>query len=79
MSAQASAPRHSAEWYDQSDDPYPLRPGDRMFIRCEGGGPSTSRLETFPPRLEVEERGGTYVLIDDGSRREWHYVWVPSA
>ena len=50
-----------------------------MFIRCEGGGPSTSRLETFPPRLEVEERGGTYVLIDDGSRREWHYVWVPSA
>jgi hypothetical protein len=49
--------------------------GDRMFIPCEGG-PSISRLEMFPPRLEVEERDGTYVLFDSGPRSEWKYVFV---
>jgi hypothetical protein len=72
-----STPRHSVDWYDQRSDPYPLSQGDRLFIRCEGG-PCTSRLETFPPSMEIEEPGGTYVLIDDGSRHEWHYVWAPS-
>ena len=50
--------------------------GDRVFIACEGG-PSQSRLEMFPPRLEVEEPDGTYVLADDGPRARWRYVFVP--
>lgn len=53
-----------------------LRPGDRFFVPCEGG-PSTSRLETFPPRLEIEEYNGVYVLIDDGRRDDWRYVFAP--
>jgi hypothetical protein len=47
-----------------------------MFLPCEGG-PSASRLETFPPRLEVEERDGLYILVDDGPRADWHYLFVP--
>jgi hypothetical protein len=70
--------RHSARWYDQTAEPVPLQPGDRFFVPCEGG-PSTSRLETFPPRLEVEERDGMYVLVDDGPRDEWRYVFVLNA
>ena len=53
-----------------------LAEGDRIFIACEGG-PSQSRLEMFPPRLEVEEATGTYVLEDDGPRAAWRYVFVP--
>jgi hypothetical protein len=68
--------RHSARWYDQSGEVNALRPGDRFFVMCEGG-PSTSRLESFPPRLEVEEDGGVYVLVDDGPRDAWRYVFVP--
>jgi hypothetical protein len=45
-------------------------------VPCHGG-PSTSRLETYPPRLEVGERGGTYVLDDDGPPERWRYVFVP--
>jgi len=52
-----------------------MQPGERMLIRCEGG-PSTSRLERFPPPLEIEERGGTYVLDDDGPPEQWQYVFV---
>lgn len=73
----APGPRHSAGWYDQADDPYALREGDRLFVRCEGG-PCTSRLETFPPRLEIPDRGGTYVLVDVGPREDWVYTWVPA-
>ena len=54
-----------------------LEVGDRFFAECEGGGPSTSRLETFPPRVEIAEPGGTYVLADDGPRPGWRYVWIP--
>jgi len=68
--------RHSPDWYDQSHEAVALRPGDRLFVQCQGG-PSQSRLETYPPRLEIEERGGTYVLADDGPRHEWLYVFVP--
>lgn len=68
--------RHSARWYDQTNEPIALRPGDRFFVSCEGG-PSTSRLESFPPRVEVEEDEGTYVLEDDGPRESWRYVFVP--
>lgn len=52
-----------------------LRPGDRMFIRCEGG-PCLSRLEYFPPELERAERGGTYVLVDEGEPEDWLYLFV---
>jgi hypothetical protein len=69
-------PRHDAGWYDQSDEPEVLAVGDRLFVACEGG-PSASRLETFPPRLEIEEVDGLYVLDDRGARETWRYVFVP--
>jgi hypothetical protein len=50
--------------------------GDRLFIPCEGG-PSTSRLERWPPPLEVQEADGLYVLVDDGDPEAWRYVFVP--
>jgi hypothetical protein len=68
--------RHSARWYDQGGETVTLQPGDRFFVLCEGG-PSMTRLEAFPPRLEVEEDDGVYVLVDDGPRDEWRYVFVP--
>lgn len=70
-------PRHSPEWYDQSSEDVRLREGDRMYIECIGG-PCWSRLESFPPRLEVAERGGTYVLQDEGPRDAWRYNFVPT-
>jgi len=53
------------------------RPGDRVFIQCDGG-PCLSRLEYVPPQLEIEERGGTYILIDEGEMYEWRYLFVPN-
>jgi hypothetical protein len=70
--------RHSPDWYDQSGEAPTLRPGDRFLVPCEGG-PSTSRLEAFPPRLEIEEHVGAYVLVDDGPREHWRYVFTPRA
>jgi hypothetical protein len=55
-----------------------MNPGERMFIACEGG-PSISRLEIFPPPLEVRERDGLYVLEDDGPPEKWRYQFVPDA
>jgi hypothetical protein len=52
-------------------------PGERMLIRCDGG-PSTSRLERWPPPLEVTERDGVYVLVDDGPVSSWWYLFVPN-
>ena len=69
--------RHSPDWCDQSDEIAVLAPGDRMFIACEGG-PCRSRAELFPPRLEVSEEGGVYVLDDEGPRHLWRYVFVPN-
>lgn len=71
-------PRHSADWYDQSGERTTLEEGDRMLIACEGG-PSTSRLDNFPPLLEVAEDDGVYVLVDDGPRDGWRYVFVPNS
>ena len=71
-------PRHPPEHYDQSDEDVVLRPGDRMYIACDGG-PSWNRLESFPPRLEVQERGGLYVLVDEGPRADWKYIFVPDS
>jgi hypothetical protein len=55
-----------------------IRPGDRILVRCEGG-PCLSRLEHFPPRLEIDERGRMYVLIDEGKPEDWRYVFLPNA
>ena len=46
-----------------------------MLIPCEGG-PSISRLVRYPPPLEIEERGGIYVLVDDGPPEQWRYDFV---
>ena len=71
--------RHSAQWYgDRLGDDNTIQPGDRMLIPCQGG-PSTSRLETFPPQLEVEERDGMYELEDDGPPEQWRYLFVPDS
>jgi hypothetical protein len=53
-----------------------VREGERLLIPCEGG-PSTSRLERWPPALEVEEADGLYVLVDEGHAEDWRYVFVP--
>jgi hypothetical protein len=50
--------------------------GDRLLIGCEGG-PTSSRLVHHPPPLEITERGGIYVLDDEGAPDTWRYVWVP--
>ena len=48
-----------------------------MLIACFGGGPCRSRLEYYPPALEIPERGGMYVLVDEGSPEHWRYDWIP--
>jgi len=53
-----------------------MQPGERMFIPCQGG-PSMSRLERYPPPLEVVERDGMYVLEDEGPPEQWRYLFVP--
>jgi hypothetical protein len=51
---------------------------DRLLIGCDGG-PSQSRLVHEPAPLEIVERGGTYVLQDDGvDPSGWRYLWVPN-
>jgi hypothetical protein len=72
----AEGPRHSTDWYDPSAEAAQLGEHDRLFLPCIGG-PSISRLEWYPPQLEVAEKGGTYVLVDDGPRAAWHYLFVP--
>ena len=52
-----------------------LQDGDRMLLFCEGG-PSISKLVRSPPPLEIGERGGMYVLVDDGPAEQWHYAFV---
>gem|GEM_PF-6011313 len=58
-------------------DPPPPQLGDRLFVQCVGGGPCTSRLVYYPVPLEIQERGGVYVLNDDGEPHEWSYIWAP--
>jgi hypothetical protein len=64
---------------NRPDEPEPqfIRLGDRIFVQCEGG-PCLSRLERFPPQLQIEEQGGTYVLIDEGEPQDWRYLFVPN-
>lgn len=40
-------------------------PGERLLLPCVGG-PSVSRLVRWPAPIEVEERDGTYALVDHG-------------
>lgn len=69
---------HSPEWYQDLLDAGEARWGEPLLIRC-AGGPSISRFETFPPPLEIHERGGVYVLDDDGPVYRWRYQFVPRA
>ena len=57
--------------------PNPPKPGDRLFIGCDGG-PCISRLVDYPPPLEIEDTGGLYVLNGDGTPDKWVYLWVPA-
>ena len=50
--------------------------GERLLIPCDGG-PSQSRLVHWPVPVEIVDRGGLYVLRDDGPIAAWCYVWVP--
>jgi len=54
-----------------------VRLADQALIPCDGG-PCTSRLVRTPPPLEIPERAGTYVLVDDGPPERWRYHFVPS-
>jgi hypothetical protein len=56
----------------------PPRDGDRMLVECRGDGPSGGRLVRYPPPVEVPDRGGVYVLVDDGPPEDWYYDWVAS-
>jgi len=55
-----------------------VEPGERMLLPCDGG-PSQSRLVRFPPPVEIEEREGIYVLVDEGPPEGWRYEFVPDA
>ena len=46
-----------------------------MLIPCVGGE-DYSRLVQYPPPLEIEEREGIYVLVDDGLPETWRYKFV---
>ena len=70
-----SEARHSEAWYQDALLSGSLPLGDRMLIGCEGG-PCQSRLEAFPPRLEIQEKTGIYVLVDDGPCETWTYLFV---
>jgi len=72
-----SEARHSEEWYGDALTDTSLQRDDRMFIRCEGG-PCISRLEAFPPRIEIPEKSGIYVLVDDGPPEAWAYQFMPT-
>jgi len=52
-----------------------MEAGERMLLWCDGG-PSISRLERYPPPLEVPVAGGIYVLVDDGGPEQWHYEFT---
>ena len=51
--------------------------GERMLIGCIGG-PTNGRLVYAPAPLEIPERGGIYVLQDEGPVEDWRYLWVPN-
>jgi hypothetical protein len=47
-----------------------------MLLWCDGG-PSIGRAVVYPPPLEIEVDGGTYVLVDTrGAIEQWHDEFV---
>jgi hypothetical protein len=66
--------RHRAAFYP-IEHIRDVKVGDRLLIPCDGG-PGLSRLETFPPRAELLEHGGLYVLEDDGPISDWRYRFI---
>jgi hypothetical protein len=62
-------------FWDGASDDEGVQDGDRMLIPCNGG-PSISRLIRYPPPLEIDERGGVYVLVDDGPPELWRYEFI---
>lgn len=73
-----AAMRAEPAFGDGASDDDAVQDGDRMLIRCNGG-PSISRLVRYPPPLEIEERGGVYVLVDDGPPELWRYEFIRPA
>jgi hypothetical protein len=69
--------RHSEEWYGDLLRDTPLQRGDRMFIRTVGG-PCLSRLEAFPTQIEIPEKSGICLLVDDGPPEAWAHEFVAS-
>lgn len=47
-------------------------PGDRLLIPCQGG-PSISRLVTWPPPLEIDLDDGSMYVLED---RDEDFVYV---
>ena len=56
-----------------------VQPGARLLLHCRGGGPSIYRLVDYPAPLEINERGGVYVLDDEGPEETWSYEWGAAA
>jgi hypothetical protein len=48
-----------------------------MFIRTVGG-PCLSRLEAFPTQIEIPEKSGICLLVDDGPPEAWAHEFVAS-
>ena len=67
-------PRHSVAWYRERRTGARV-PGPAAAAALLDGrrGPGST---TFPPRLEIEGRGGVYVLDDDGPVHRWTYRFV---
>ena len=55
----------------------PMKAGEEMMVWCEGGR-SMIKREVFPPRLEIPDDGGMYVLNDQGDPADWRYVFIAS-
>ena len=73
--ADADGARHSSDWYVRAPGAGSVPEGTLLALPCDDA-PRRYRFERFPPRLEVEEHGGVYVLVDDGPVRFWRYRFV---
>jgi len=43
------------------------------------GGPAMMKRQRFPPEVEIPERGGVYVLDDEGDPTCWRYLFLDAA
>jgi hypothetical protein len=71
----SDVPRHSPDYYRERLGDETPAVGDRMWIPSVGGT-IQSRMERFPPPLEIHQDGGVYVLIDEGPPGDWRYEFV---